>query len=112
MRRALLGCALIVMAMTGQASGPSVVESRPNALSSAQEAAYAYAVESFRLHRYAAAYGRFVQLADAGHGPSAQLALVMYRNGPALFGSTWDATPEELEHWSALVVRDERARRE
>ena len=41
-------------------------------LSSVQQAIYAHAVLSFREQRYAAAYGRFAQLADAGHVPSAE----------------------------------------
>lgn len=75
-------------------------------LSGAQQATYAHAVQSFREQRYAAAYGRFVHLADAGHAPSAQLALVMYRNGPALFGSDWSATPGQQQRWHALVIGD------
>ena len=108
MRTALLGCALIVAAVTARASGPSMSDSPSSGLSSAQQAMFALAVESFREHHYAAAYGRFVRLADAGDARSAQLALMMYRNGPALFGSEWDATPEQLEHWSAIVIQDAR----
>jgi len=110
MRQALLGCALIAAALTSPAARAGGPDSQSSALSSEEKAMYAAAVESFRQHRYAAAYGRFVRLADSGHAESAQLALVMYRNGPTLFGSNWDATPEELEQWSALVVRDERGR--
>ena len=63
-------------------------------LSSEQQASYATAIDLFRHQRYAAAYGRFVKLADAGHPPSAQLALLMYRNGRALFGSDWAPTAQ------------------
>ena len=73
-------------------------------LSSAQEASHTYALQSFREQRYSAAYGRLAQLADAGHVPSAQLALVMYRNGPTLFDSNWFAAPSQLRRWNALVI--------
>jgi hypothetical protein len=79
-------------------------------LETVERSTYQFAVRSFREHRYAAAYGRFAKLADAGHPPSAQLALVMYRHGPTMFGQNWDATPEQLERWSALVVKGERTR--
>ena len=112
MRTPLLGCALLTVAMTVQATGSRVPDGQSNELSSAQEASYTYATVAFRERRYAAAYGRFVQLADAGHAPSAQIALVMYRNGTTLFGSMWDATPEQLQHWSDLVIEDERAHKD
>ena len=73
-------------------------------LSSEQEASHTYALQSFRERRYSAAYGRLAQLADAGHVPSAQLALVMYRNGPTLFDSVWFAAPSQLRRWNALVI--------
>ena len=78
-------------------------------LSSAQEATYSYATQSFREQRYSAAYGRFAELADAGHVPSAQLALVMYRNGQTLFGSNWSAAPSQEQSWNALVINSTRS---
>lgn len=74
------------------------------ALSTAQKASYAQAVQSFRARRYSDAYGRFAQLADAGHVPSAQLALVMYRNGLTLFDSNWAAEPGRQKRWNALII--------
>ena len=104
MRKLIVGCAFLLMALTAQ---PTVAHAADASLTAAQQSAYALAVDSFRDHRYAAAYGRFMKLADAGHVPSAQLALVMYRNGPALFANLWDATPEQLERWTTLVVLGE-----
>jgi hypothetical protein len=104
MRKFILGCAFLLMALAAQ---PTVAQTADTALTVAQQSAYDVAVESFRNHRYAAAYGRFMKLADAGHVPSAQLALVMYRNGPVLFASLWDATPEQVERWTTLVVLGE-----
>lgn len=59
------------------------------------------AVESFRIGRYPEAYGRFVALADAGHGPAARKALWMCLHGPSLFGRDWDCTPHQAEAWAA-----------
>lgn len=75
-------------------------------LSAAQKVNYAHAVRSFRAQRFSDAYGRFAQLADAGHVPSAQLALVMYRNGSRLFDSNWSAAPSQLQRWNALVINN------
>jgi len=66
---------------------------------------YADAVEAFREQHYAVAYGRFAALADDGHVPSAHMALVMLRQGHALFGSDWSATPGQQARWTAMVVR-------
>jgi hypothetical protein len=74
------------------------------------QAGFPQAVEAFRDGRRAAAYGRFARLADAGHVPSAQIALVMLRHGDALFGSDWSATPAQQQRWTALVVNAARQR--
>jgi len=103
-------CALMLAAVASQPGPAQAADSRANALITEEQAMYALAVEAFRQHRYAAAYGRFARLADAGDLPSAQLALVMYRNGPILFGNNWDASTEQLERWSAMVVKGESAR--
>jgi hypothetical protein len=42
--------------------------------------------------------------------PSAQLALVMYRHGTALFRSDWYATPDQQMRWNALVINSARSR--
>jgi len=79
-------------------------------LSNTQQASHARAVQYFGEQRYAAAYGRFAQLADAGHVPSAQMALLMVRSGPALFGSDWSATLAQQQRWNALVINSARYR--
>ena len=104
MRTLFSACAVCAALFAAQPAMARPQDSRLETLSSAQQTMYSFAVELFREHRYAAAYGRFARLADAGHAPSAQLALVMFRNGPTLFGSEWDATPEQVEHWSALLT--------
>jgi hypothetical protein len=76
----------------------------------AQSAWQAQAVQAFRAGRYAAAYARFAALADGGDVPSAQIALLMVRQGPSLFGSEWFATPAQQMRWNALVVNAARGR--
>lgn len=105
MRTFALVVALAVVLLGSQAGGTLAAPASESAtLTAEQQAAYTRAVGAFRDQRYAAAYGRFVRLADAGHSPSAQLALAMYRNGHALFDYDWDATPEQLDRWTALLV--------
>jgi hypothetical protein len=98
----------LLVAIHASTAAPAVATQAP--LSVEQAATYANAVAFFRERRYAAAYGRFTALADAGHVPSAQLALVMHANGQSLFGSEWQATPVQQRRWSALVIEGERSR--
>lgn len=78
------------------------------ALNPKQRAVHDRAVDAFRAQHYAAAFGRFVELADAGHVPSARLALVMLQNGPALFGSDWSASLDQQRRWNAMVINSGR----
>lgn len=73
-------------------------------LARVQVSKLADARQAFRERRFPAAYGRFAALADAGHAPSAEISLLMWRHGPDLFGSEWSATPAQLRRWTALVV--------
>ena len=61
---------------------------------------YADAAESLRSGRHADAYGRFVALADEGDADAGRAALIMYRCGPSVFGSDWDASDEQLAQWT------------
>ena len=69
---------------------------------------YGAAVQALRTRDYAGAYGRFADLADEGHAASAQWALAMVSQGPAVFGSEWSATAGQLRRWSALAAREVR----
>ena len=69
----------------------------------AAERLHANAVASFRQARFPEAYGRFIGLADAGHAPSAELALWMYMHGPSVFGKDWDSSQEQLTAWAKLA---------
>jgi hypothetical protein len=88
--------ALLVLAC----QAPAAHAQSPTGLS---EKLHANALSSFRQGRFSEAYGRFISLADAGHGPSAELALWMYLRGMTVFGKDWDSTPEQLKAWSALA---------
>lgn len=70
---------------------------------SVAERLHANAVSSFQQARFPEAYGRFIALADAGHAPSAELALWMYQHGPSVFGREWDSSQEQLTAWARLV---------
>ncbi len=85
-------------------------DARDPSLTVGQATSLTQAEQAFRERRYAHAYGRLSALADAGHVPSAQLAIVMHDQGPALFGSAWAATPAQQRRWNALVVNGARQR--
>jgi len=73
---------------------------QPAAASRMSEKLHANAVASFRQGRFSEAYGRLINLADAGHVPSAEMALWMYLHGTTVFGKDWDSTPEQLRAWA------------
>jgi hypothetical protein len=75
---------------------------------SAVPALYAEAQQAFRQQRYAAAYGRFMRLADSGHVGAAEVALLMYSQGSALFGQHWYASASQQACWRALVINHSR----
>lgn len=79
-------------------------------LSPEQAKVEAEALNAFRQRRYSAAFGRFAELADAGHVPSAEIALMMSRHGATLFGSEWDTSVPRQARWNALVINSARGR--
>ena len=91
---------------------PHTVPAQPktNNVTAAQAAIYHDAVRAFREQRYPAAYGRFAKLADAGHVPSAEVALMMYRNSASLFQNAWYASLDQQRGWNALVINASRGR--
>ncbi len=80
------------------------------ALNTPPAALEAAAHQAFREHRYAAAYGRYARLADAGQASSAEMALLMLLNGPALFGNDWSASEKQQGCWNTLAVARARLR--
>jgi hypothetical protein len=106
MRKTLLCLACLLAAATSHAEIGAPCHSAaaiPQALSPGQRGSFEYATQLFVERRFAAAYGRLAYLADAGHLPSAQLALLMAQQGGHLFGSEWDASEPQLARWHALV---------
>jgi hypothetical protein len=99
----LLACILAV-AMAGAAVAAPAQPSHDATEQAAQRAAYDQAVELFRAGRHAAAYGRLMPLADAGHVPSAHLSLLMVNHGKALFGTEWSATEAQQARWRDCVI--------
>lgn len=68
------------------------------------------ATEAFRSGQYAQAYRRFAELADAGDGAAALIALTMVCQGPSLFGADWSATPGQLRRWRTIAMHEVAAR--
>lgn len=95
--------ALQSSALRAQDNGP------PALPPAAAREVFEQATRDFRDQRYAAAYGRFARLADAGHVPSARIALLMVHYGRELFRNDWYATPDQLRRWSAMTSRAVRA---
>lgn len=91
-----LSVALLMLAM-------HVPSALAQATLGAAERLHANAVASFRQGRFPEAYGRFISLADAGHAPSAELALWMYQHGSTVFGRDWDSTQDQLTAWAQLA---------
>ncbi len=91
---------LVALLLAGLA--PAAHAQRPGTPSTAEQL-HGSAVASFRQGRFAEAFGRFNSLADAGHAPSAAVALWMYEHGPTLFGRDWDSTQEQLSAWAQLA---------
>jgi hypothetical protein len=78
----------------------------PIAISSAEEQRqFAQALRLYRSGRWAAAYGRFMVLADQGHARSARIALAMLRDGPSRYGSQWDAEEWQVQAWARAALR-------
>jgi hypothetical protein len=80
----------------------------PDRQNPSPDSAFSQALEMLKAGRHAGAYGRLMKLADAGHAPSARLAMVMATHGKAIYGSDWYASPNQLASWNALVVNQMR----
>lgn len=69
------------------------------------EARFDAAIEAYRAGRYPTAYGQMIRLAGEGHGEAARMALLMHRLGARLYGSQWDATPDQIQRWIVLATQ-------
>jgi hypothetical protein len=98
----------LLIALIATAGVTAVGRPRVDASHAAHDPGFAQALEQFRVGHHAAAFARFTRLADAGHGPSAQLALLMLRHGKAMFGAEWSATAGQQLRWHAHAVNSSR----
>lgn len=98
----LIPVVMLVLGFNAQGAFAQPVQSARSAPSVA-EGLHADALAYFRQARFPEAYGRFIALADAGHGPAAELALWMYLQGPSVFGKEWDSSQEQLTAWATLA---------
>jgi hypothetical protein len=60
------------------------------------------AMIDYRTGNWSAAYGQLLTLANNGNPEAARLALHMWRHGPELYASRWDATEDEVDLWARL----------
>jgi hypothetical protein len=101
----LLIALIALIAAAAAAAGASAVLGQPaDTHCDSHDTGFAQALEQFRVGHHAAAYAQLTRLADAGHGPSAQLALLMLRNGKAMFNTEWSATAGQQLRWHAHAV--------
>lgn len=61
------------------------------------------ALEMYRQGHFAAAFGRFADLANRGHPDAARIAIGMVRYGRELYGTEWSASAWQLRQWSSAV---------
>lgn len=108
MRTLLPLASSLVLAAAPATSTAGAAGEGPAAPPRSIERAHAKALDLFRRARFAEAYGRFIEQAEAGHPASARYAQWMCENGGALFGSAWDCAPHELEEWRALGYASQR----
>ncbi|HEY8359055.1 MAG TPA: hypothetical protein VIL30_16485 [Ramlibacter sp.] len=100
-----IGCAAVhaqsanVVVKTS-AGAVEVVGARP----AEDQKRFAEALRLYRGGRWAAAYGRFVELADGGDMPSSRIALQMLRHGGELYGTEWTATPSQVRAWERTAA--------
>ena len=93
-RLALMALALISSVMPTSAQAMQATQATHD------ERMHARALESFRQGRFPEAYGRFIDLANAGHPAAARYALWMCEHGLALFGKDWDCATQEAQDWA------------
>jgi hypothetical protein len=70
------------------------------------QADFENAMALYRSGKWAGAYGRFCNLADAGHSEAARIALFMLRYGTRLYGSGWTASESQINGWILLDSRN------
>jgi hypothetical protein len=100
-------CTTIAAALALGLTLPTLASAQSRRISAAEtDAAFAAAAGEYRGQHFAAAYGRFMRLADLGNVEAAMIAWTMYCNGKGLFGTEWYASPQQLRAWASLVTED------
>ena len=54
--------------------------------------------------KWTPAFEQLVNLADGGHAEAARVALLMSRNGPALYGTQFGTNASQRKHWLAIAT--------
>ena len=66
-----------------------------------EDADFAAGLEAYERNHWYAAFATFARLADSGHPAAARIAVLMWRNGPALYRTDFAASPAQVERWAS-----------
>ncbi len=91
LRLAVLVLALIVGAAAAQPGATALTDP-----------AFDAAMQAYERNHWQVAYTGFAALADRGDTASGRIALQMWRHGPALYGTSFTAQPQQVRHWTHL----------
>lgn len=86
----------LVLAGVAQFSAANAPQPNELAMESAMQA-YAHC-------HWQQAFRELASLARAGHPQAARVALLMWRNGPALYGIRFAAADNEVQAWATLAA--------
>lgn len=98
-----LNVRLAQLALCLAAIAPALpVHAAPDVLAAPQvrtteDSDFAAALEAYERNHWYAAFATFARLADAGHPAAARIAVLMWRNGPALYRTDFAASPAQVE---------------
>jgi len=67
---------------------------------------YRVAMDAYQAGQWPQAYRALAALADAGNASAARVAAMMARQGPVLFGQSFDVSPERLARWERTMRGD------
>lgn len=67
----------------------------------ADDSAFDAALQLYERNHWPAAFTALSRLADAGDAEAARVATLMWRHGPALYGSTFTPSAEQVGRWWA-----------
>jgi hypothetical protein len=70
----------------------------------ASDLAYERASAQYRQGRYSDAFGKFLELANGGDADAARVVVFMHTFGPTLYGSYWDLSTDQVEHFTRLTA--------